>query len=274
MNRDIKTKTMGRGNAGTAPLAAALLLVLAVLPARAVLAQDHHVVERGVLLERFHRALSDALDDASQAGHALEPESVRLSYPESSGWTGAAIAAIGAASIGGAVATYALLHGSAATVPAIVYAGASKKTAFDMAFVGIGILGTSSISLLGAGEVADPGAPSAERIDHPLRWNNSRLDFLQGSSDFFYNRLEVHYALRDPSGGTEEGSCLAFFALEEYLHGGRGLGYALDACSHDEAFPQTVPTWTGDVRIGHYVDAWDRLLGQDMVVAKGSIPIP
>ena len=90
----------------------------------------------------------------------------------------------------------------------------------------------------------------------------------------FYNRMEVHYRLEGTDGWTEDGSCLAFFALAENPDGSRDLHYALDNCSHAGLFPQAVPTGDGDPRIGpDGVDAWDRLLGQDMVVAKGSVPI-
>ena len=93
--------------------------------------------------------------------------------------------------------------------------------------------------------------------------------------DFIQNRTEVHYRLTAPNGDDLNGSCLAFYSLEEETGGGHVLHYVLDACSHDVVFPQSVEARAFDVRIGlEGVDAWDKFLGQDRIVARGSIPIP
>ena len=217
-----------------------LALALAVLPAQAVRAQAHLAVEERILTERIHQDLSDVLDNASQ-DFELEPGSIQFSKPESTKilpWTLDALFFVGLFMTADPilyVVAYELVNSRAA--PPV------GRTRFIRGVSGIFITISSFII-------------------------NDNID------DFINNRMEVHYALEDPDGEIEDGSCLAFFALGENPDGSHDLHYALDACSHDDVFPQAVPAGNGDVRIGpDGVDVWDSLLGQTQVVAKGIIPV-
>ena len=280
MNGDITTKTTGRARIGAAPLAAALLLALAILPARDVRAQDYRAVDRDVLLGRFHRDLSDALDGASQHGHgySLEPGSVRLSYPESSGWSAAAFTFVCASAVYGAVVPAAATAFTASSSVPAGFTAAAKTMSFGkfVNFFG-GLLGVflyPGFSISNTLDAVDPEVLSERNIRRLAYREPELMSHLAWPLRFFLNRMEVHYTLSDSSGESEEGSCLAFFALERNPDGSHDLRYELDACSHDEIFPQTVSTWIGDPRIGSDgVDVWDRVLGQTRVVAKGVITI-
>ena len=78
-------------------------------------------------------------------------------------------------------------------------------------------------------------------------------------------RVELHYALSE----TEGGSCLLFFSLHR-RRDKRVLDYEIDWCSHGEIFVQEVP---GILRVGGAVGWEDRWMGQDLVVAYGSVEI-
>ena len=224
----------------TAP---ALVLVLAVLPAQTARAQSLFYVDERDLMERIHQDLRETLRDNGPQ-YDLEPESTHLNVPES------AVLLLAATALAGA---------SVIAVPAALYSS-----------VGLGsVLGGSGLITVALNWTAYATMSMREPVvgADPLI-----LDGASPTPDFFLNRKELHYGLIGPSGDIEGGSCLAFFALKENPDGSHDLHYELDACSHDEALPQGVPTGRGDLRIGSEgVDGWDELLGQDLVVAKGSV---
>ena len=262
MHKDITTKTMGIRRDGKASLATVLLLVLAILPARSVRAQTYQAVAREALLERFHRDLSDALDNPSHIVN-IEPGSIRLSYPESTDMLPKTL----------------FIAGAIMLIVPTVYSVALTTTALSLGSIVKPVMVTGATFILPSAfflRLTDAAQrawlETVEDVDNLIQSNPSSYLSL---TDFLYNRMELHYELSDWAGESEDGSCLVFFALRENPGEGHDLHYALDACSHGEAFPQTVPMETGDARIdSDGVDAWDELLGQDMVVAKGSIRLP
>ncbi len=71
-------------------------------------------------------------------------------------------------------------------------------------------------------------------------------------------------------GGSEEGSCLLFFAVEMWSPG-YVINYEIDSCDHEEIFPDTQIGL--NLRTGKYVDVIDRAIGQDKVVTFGQVKI-
>ena len=219
--------------------APALALVLAALSARDARAQVHRTVEERALLSSIHRDLGQALRD-NGSPYALGP-ALALEAPRNAGLLSAAAALGGVSMITMALSSH----------PALLLGG-----------------GALIFAALAATPAAHDTLGPVEDVDSLVQGGASVLDF-------FHNRLVVRYVLEGPDGWTEDGSCLAFFALEEGPDGSRRLHYALDNCSHAGLFPQAVPMGDGDLRIGpDGVDVWDELLGQTRVVAKGSVPVP
>ena len=217
---------------------------LALPPTQAARAQAHRAVDGRDLVESINRSLSGVLSDNAPQ-YELVPGRTSLSL--SPGPPLALIAA--AAAISAAVILVpAASVGTGASIVIAIVLGPPTATTLDAFF-----------SLLTESPPMD-------------------ADELAGQSPllgFFRDRMTVRYRLDGPDGGVLHGYCLAFFALGENPDGGHDLHYALDACAHTEAFPQAVPSGPGDPRIGpEGVDAWDTILGQDRVVAKGSVPVP
>ena len=244
--------------------AAVLAAVLATPWAQDARAQARLAVGEEVLTERIHRDLSGLLRETAPT-YGLGPESIRFTFPDSSYLTAAAALGLGAGVV------------YAVGVPMVAAGGAVAGGVILLAFWN--------------GDVEDPPPGVHGHVetivfvdDHFLEKviDNALGDIrdfaLDGHSfveGYLKDRVEVHYRLKGLHGRGESGSCLAFFALTEGPDGSQVLRYALDACSHDQLFPQEVPTEGGDMRIGpDGVDVWDKILGQDMVVAKGSIPVP
>lgn len=172
--------------------------------------------------------------------------------PRSLAWSIVAIASVGTAS---AIAGMSIPLMTASTITSLLALG-------KPALIGAGIVtGATWGSYLLLEE--DPMAID----DLVVQANDSVFDFIN-------NRVEMPYLLVDGSGRSRRGYCLAFFDRRTDPDRGPGIHYALDECFHDDVFPQLVPTEPGDLRIGpDGVDSWDRLLGQDVVVAKGFIPL-
>ena len=259
----------------TPAVAPALALALATLPAQAAPAQaapaQAHpepqtarlAVEDRVLKERIHQDLSEVLWGAAP-NYGLDPESIRFAFPDSSYLTTAAALVAGAGGVYAIGVPLAMVIGGAAggVLAAAFWHGDAEEPPPDVDFrvetvVFLNDPTPKKVVDFGFGEVRGYALDG--------------YSFIEG---YLKDRVEVHYRLKGLHGRSEGGSCLAFFALEEAPDGSRDLRYELDACSHDRLFPQEVPTEDGDLRIGpDGVDVWDKILGQDMVVAKGSIPV-